>query len=315
MNQTTALKISGLFLLCLGVAFCAAFGARQSPEMFNHIENEGGAKASESAFKAAQENYNKLRKNAELVFLEDVTPPLPTFKIPTSAPQETVPKLIQDHIRQLSSRVGPHDGMLETARQTWLKSAQSVLQSAHNLRNIQVPGPMVRVNGWLTESGTLFFLGLILIVTGAVLARKAQTAALVTPSKKKAGVHLDVPTLALKLAELSTAVKALSDDARAIDSPTVGDAEKIKSRIETLHLSHFEPIVESRYRLQASIGLGAFADVFSPFSSGERNLSRAWATLVDEHWPETLSALGRSAMALKRADESLQDALKSSDHH
>ena len=39
-------------------------------------------------------------------------------------------------------------------------------------------------------------------------------------------------------------------------------------------------MIEARYSLQGSIGLGQFADIFSPLSSGERNLNRAWATLL-----------------------------------
>ena len=91
-----------------------------------------------------------------------------------------------------------------------------------------------------------------------------------------------------------------------METATVGDAESIKQTIEALQLSHFDPMVEARYTLQNKIGLGPFADVFSPFSSGERNLNRAWATLVDEHWSESLSALGRAALSIKRADDALK---------
>ena len=116
MNQTQMMNIFGLFLLTLGVALCAAFGARHSPVMYDFITQKGVEKAAKQ-------------------------------KAVIAAP----------------------------------------------------PSPMARVEGWASESGVPFGLGLLLITVGAVLARKAQRATMVPKQSTHTTTLTDASAFSAKL--------------------------------------------------------------------------------------------------------------------
>ena len=334
MNQTQMMNIFGLFLLTLGVALCAAFGARQSPIMFRYLQHQGTEKALGSSTKEALKAYNEDRAAAKLPPLDEMN--LPTLKFITKASFEKQTQLkttstkqtidqgdaavpttkwvpnnerLLTYLAELGQASGPHADALETKRRAWLDHEAKYQTLKLKNFHTQVPSPTDRIEGWGRESGIPFGLGIILIAVGAMIARKAQKAALSPTNDAKTVTLTDAAAFSAKLTELSKLVQDLSDNSGQISEPTVGDAESIKSTIEALQLSHFDPMIEARYSLQGSIGLGQFADIFSPLSSGERNLNRAWATLVDEHWSEALSALGRAALSIKRADDSLKAVL------
>ena len=306
MQNVKSMKQGGLFLLSLGVALCAAYGARQSPVMFDYIQSTANATASKAAANHALDAYNEARLSKELKALTPAD--LPTLTLDDSKSLQNNTKRVGAYVEALNKSGGPHAGTLEALRQTWLKRELSTSNSLRSNVLLKIPVPQVRLMGWLGESGFMFLLGMILMGAGAYLTRRAQKLS-IQQSGTGTSEELDVNSVSLRLSDLSQSVSQLSEQALLIDEPMLSDANSIKERIEALQLSHFQPIVDARYRLQTQIGLGAFADVFSPFSSGERNLNRAWSTLVDEHWSESLSALGRAALALKRADESLQAAL------
>lgn len=312
MNQINAMKHFGLFLLALGVALCAAFGSRQSPTMYSFIQNKGAEGALSEASKQGFRRYNDARKENQLDPIAQTA--LPTLQLKNesggSTPDGTENKaLVEAYLRTISQLSGPHADALENARRSWLESEETYRRQLLINQAATVPAPMDRVRGWARESGIPFLIGLVLIAVGAVLARKAQNKALVSPTAARNVAPTDPKAFSSMLSDLSRKVSEMRERASAIDAPTIRDAEAIKSTIESLHLSHFDPMVDARYALQTSIGLGPFADVFSPLSSGERNLNRAWATLVDEHWSESLSALGRAALSIKRADESLKSVI------
>lgn len=306
MKTTKSMKQGGLFLLALGVAVCAAYGARQSPVMFEYVQSTANTSASKEAAKRALSAYNDARKTKALKIL--VRDDLPTLSLDPLESNRAADQRVNTYVRALQSSSGPHSGVLETARKNWLEYESAVTQVVQSARLLKIPAPTQRLTGWLGQSGFAFLLGLLLIGGGAYMTRRAMALS-ADQSSGQPGEELDVATVALRMSDLNQQVARLSEKARLVSDPMLSDATELKQAIESLQLSHFHPIIDARYRLQAQIGLGAFAEVFSPFSSGERNLNRAWSTLVDEHWPESLSALGRASLSIKRADEALQAVL------
>ena len=312
MNQMNAMKHFGLFLLALGVSLCAAFGSRQSPTMYSFIQNKAAESALSEASKVSFKRYNDARKVNELDPINQTSLPPLELKSQSGEPHlygGDNKDLVESYLKAISQLSGPHADALEKARRSWLESEGKYRLQILTNQAASIPAPMDRVRGWAAESGIPFLIGLILIAVGAVLARKVQNNGQVSPNAAKDVAPTDPKAFSSMLSDLSRQVSEMREHASAIDTPTIRDAESVKSTIESLQLSHFDPMVEARYALQTSIGLGPFADVFSPLSSGERNLNRAWATLVDEHWSESLSALGRAALSIKRADESLKSVL------
>jgi hypothetical protein len=309
MNTVKSMKQIGLLLLALGVALCAAYGARQSPVMFEYIQSTANISASKEATKRSLTTYNKARTAKALKVL--TAGDLPTLSLGPKMSNSATIQQVSTYLETLRSCSGPHSDALEHSRKAWLENESVLTKVLQSTRLRLIPTPTERLSGWLAQSGLIFALGLLLIGGGAYLTRRAQTLG-TDQSGNDTSEALDVATVAIKMTELSQQVAELSQNARLVTDPMLSDATALKQAIEALQLSHFHPIIDARYRLQAQIGLGSFAEVFSPFSSGERNLNRTWSTLVDEHWSESLSALGRAALSLKRADESLQAILTGS---
>ena len=59
-------------------------------------------------------------------------------------------------------------------------------------------------------------------------------------------------------------------------------------------------------RVQALHGIEGMAALFSPLSAGERKMNRAWAALVDRHWPEALSSVGGAVVDLEETQAALK---------
>ena len=141
-------------------------------------------------------------------------------------------------------------------------------------------------------------IGLGALLTRVATKPNAKTSQESGKSHGLAAIKSSFEKLTLQTAELLT-------KAQSIDNPAEQDFTQMKLELDQLREHFCEPIVDTRYELQGYIGLNNFAEIFSAFSAGERNLNRAWTTLVDEHWSECLGALGRAQLALKRAHERL----------
>jgi hypothetical protein len=84
---------------------------------------------------------------------------------------------------------------------------------------------------------------------------------------------------------------------------------RIRTELEQLQLTRFEPLVAARTRLQARYGLAAYAEVFGPLSGAERRINRAWTALVDQHWPEARDSVSHAAGQLEAARSALAQVL------
>lgn len=65
------------------------------------------------------------------------------------------------------------------------------------------------------------------------------------------------------------------------------DRKTIQDKIEDIQLNNLVPFAEARHAFQHDYGIVNFADFFSDFATGERNINRAWSAIVDGYLEET----------------------------
>jgi hypothetical protein len=309
------MKNLALLILSVGVAVCASFGARLSPNMRTELSVQGKASLAAGAERSAKAAYCKARTVAKLGFNAhcpdpDAKPEEAKAKAPAKA--ETVKKAEPTREALIAENRARVDGLkttsetltgeVLTARKAWIAAAETTVTPAADLKVLKPTAPGVRLKAWFSESGMPFLAGLFLVILGAIMGRKAMKAdAMSGPKKGQAPV--DFGQL---LGTLRADVDALVVQMDGVEAPGAADKEAIKVAVEALQLEKFAPLVEARVKLQVRYGLGGYAEVFGPFSGGERRVNRVWSALVDNHWPEAHSSIRVAAEQLKQADEAMQ---------
>jgi hypothetical protein len=109
------------------------------------------------------------------------------------------------------------------------------------------------------------------------------------------------------LAQVVEAVTALHTEMEALAAPTVADLEGFKCRLEETQKDSLARLGASGPRISARHGLEGMAMVFSPLSAGERKLNRAWAAMVDRHWPEALLSVAGARVNLEETASALNE--------
>jgi len=158
-----------------------------------------------------------------------------------------------------------------------------------------------RLRDWFELSGLPFVGGLLLIITGAVLARRGIRAEAARAGTDATGSRRGpvVVDLGEKLDQTRERVAALLAQMDATE-PSVEALEPIADAIAAIQLEDIEPMVESRDQVIARYKMAGFAQLFGPLSGAERWLNRAWVALVDRHWEEANASL---TTAIDRLDE------------
>jgi hypothetical protein len=141
---------------------------------------------------------------------------------------------------------------------------------------------------------SVFAVGIVLAIVGAFMLRR-QLAAEVGADGDGTGIA-DLAGLAGALGELAAEVDALAD---------APDGEALKAGIEAAQGVRILPILEARMLLASAHGIEPYAEVFTPFASGERCLSRAWSALVDGHLTEARGQIPMASAHFRRAVEAL----------
>ncbi len=322
------MKAIGIIILAVGVGICAAFGARLSDDMYDRTRLDGQIKLLQGQTDKAWADYCQAREAAKLDKGE-CAPPEKVAEKPADTPLEAAEdgaEAAADDKAEAETRLPTYDealaaekaalaqvgptteslsGAPKQARDRWLALRTQTVEPKARVASTALPGPETRLSGWFSLAGMPFLGGLALIVIGAVLGRRAAKAEL---SDDKPGSDTRVD-FGVAVENLAREVRALSDRANALSDPSPAERKAIHGEIEDLQLTRFAPIVEARYQLQNRIGLGGFANVFGPFSGGERWVNRAWSTLADDHWPETVRSLSRSAEQLAAAAAALREEL------
>jgi hypothetical protein len=150
---------------------------------------------------------------------------------------------------------------------------------------------------WGQGAGFGFLLGIALIFFAAILLRRFARLALTDEDAEESASGLSpqehVLALAAGIQTIHGDLKALAEDADG------AEYLEICERMEALKEEHVAGLVQQKERLVAQHGLLAYAQFISSVSAAERNLNRAWSTLVDGYPGEAGRALENASSALE----------------
>ncbi|MCB9606030.1 MAG: hypothetical protein H6716_05525 [Polyangiaceae bacterium] len=158
----------------------------------------------------------------------------------------------------------------------------------------QEPTPKQRLVAWKDVALGPFAVGLLLMLGGAVIARRRPAASGEMDAKElKTGGRRSPEEL----------LKELADAVERFDVSALSDSNKapIADRIEGLLEEEVAQFLDAREELISKLGLNGFAQMIGDFATFERNLARAWSALTDSAYEEVPPALQRAGDALARA--------------
>ena len=129
-------------------------------------------------------------------------------------------------------------------------------------------------------------IGCILAVIGTILVRWSLSAKNKTASSNSASIDL-----ARHLETITQKIEHFVADAQQQIS-----LEKMKKSIESLQLEEILPVTEKIDEMSLRLGIKNYAEVFSVYAQGERNLNRAWSCCADNHYEEMKLSLENALM-------------------
>ncbi len=159
--------------------------------------------------------------------------------------------------------------------------------------NLQTPRGTTALSDWSNRAGLPFAGGILLIIIGVMLSRAA-----IRSDDKPAKSSGETTTA---IADIEALVAGLRKDTAAVcethgqQPPT--ELLTPRAAVERIQHTWCEPLVERRQALINRFGMAGYAEIFVAFSACERNLNRAWSTLVDGYVDETGPSLQRAAKA------------------
>ncbi len=155
---------------------------------------------------------------------------------------------------------------------------------------------MARVTAWIDAVGTRFFGGVLFVIVGGLLARRANKMER-KPEKAEAG------------ASEATYQEAFADVVASVDgldaSALPGSAKELSESFDALLNDKVPQFLGFRTTIIDELGLERFAEMIGHFASMERAAARAWSVLTDEAWAEVAPSVKRAKAAAARADKAL----------
>ena len=282
-------KMIGLVLLTVGISLTAGFGAVLSPDFRSATAKAGEVAFADQAVEEARETYCSLREKFKAG---------PADGCEGSAPLvENTEGLSQLALRSAQLEVltsGEREVMVIQISQARIQYRLAIKKSMTRwaeLESMGTQGPVPRLSGWYSSAGVGFIGGLVLLIAGAWISREAAAA--------QGDAEADGPTaedFGVLLDRVREAVGTLQASMAACSAPTAADLERFKVELEDIQKGDLARLCASGPRVTARHGVEGMASVFSPLSGAERKLNRAWAAMVDKHWPESsVSVVGAVA--------------------
>lgn len=279
----------GLAVLTLGVGLTAGFGAALSPEFRSSLLMDGQVELATRRVSDTFAAYCNARAAFNLADADGCGTSGPV-------PASTAAALAQLEASEEVLRVQPTQARVE------YRIALSRLLEVEQLRlDDGVQGPGERLTGWASAGGLGFGIGWLLMLVGGWICRGAASA----PVNRGADGAQAVDFGCL-LDDVHASIAALAEDMAAHAQPTTDDADACKGRLHAIQSDSLARLCGSGRGVQAQYGLEGMAMVFSPLSASERKLNRAWAALVDRHWPEALTSVQAAAEDLADTREALK---------
>lgn len=274
------MKNVGLVLLVVGIGCAATFGARNPASIHESNVAQGAATFDRGLADEAHSAYcDALGEAAEARAATDACGDPPEGG---EHPEVNYfPEAAE--LAALSERE-------RSLREEWVSAHERATAAEAAVGIVAPASPGDRLKDWFSLSGIPFLLGLVLVVVGAVIARQAAHGD-DDGATDAQGRPVDFGVL---LGTLIDDLRAISAEARRVAEPTAGDFDRLRQRVHDLQADKVERLVGARRAVERRHGLATYAAIFSPFSGGERALNRAWATLADQHWPESMASLEKA---------------------
>jgi len=291
--------IIGLVLLTVGIGLTAGFGAVLSPEFRRTTIKDAEVSFADAEVDERRDEYCDLRQKFKLPAADGCSGSDPL--VPHASNLNTM-DLRAAELTALKSSAEMVVLPVSQARTQYRMALRKSLKRSIERRELGTQGPQSRLDGWLGEGGLGFGIGLLLLVMGAWMARRAHAVDAEATDAGQDGV-LDFGQL---LDSVANSVEELHRDMTSTAQPNFSDLDGFKDRLEDVQKDAMARLCASGPRAQARYGIEGMAALFSPLSSAERKLNRAWAALVDRHWPEALV----SVASAKHDLEGTQEALK-----
>lgn len=159
---------------------------------------------------------------------------------------------------------------------------------------------MARIVAWGQGAGIGFLLGIALIFFAAILLRRFARVALSDESGEAVVSGLSPQEHILAL---GAGIETIRRDLDGIEEDAAtAEYLELCDRMEALKEEHVGGLVAQKERLVAQHGLLAYAQFISAVSAAERNLNRAWSTLVDGYPGEAKLALESASGAIENCE-------------
>jgi len=156
-----------------------------------------------------------------------------------------------------------------------------------------------RLSEWRAAHLVMLLAGLILIITGAVMARLADAR------------HREISLTASGGNDWGETLQRLKGDTSRflleLENPDTR-LDQVREQINHVRQSVLEPLIASRHELEIRLGLAAYAAVLGPLSGFERAFNRAWTALADHHRAEATASLELAIVQLNEAEKALQES-------
>ncbi len=164
-----------------------------------------------------------------------------------------------------------------------------------------------RLSGWFSANGLPFSAGVVLIVLGGILARRADKAAASSDAPEGSGNRRkEAVDFGHKLRATAAAVRTLQRVMKDEPARSVPRLTPLREQVEAIVRDDIEHLVETKPQVIARYGMAGFAALFGPLSGAERYLNRAWVAMVDRHWDEAEASLESAASQLEATVEALK---------
>lgn len=164
-----------------------------------------------------------------------------------------------------------------------------------------------RLAGWFSANGLPFSAGVLLIIVGGILARRADKAAASGNAPEGSGAkRKEAVDFGHKLRATAAAVRTLQKVMKDEPARSVPRLVPLREQVEAIVRDDIEPLVETKPQVIARYGMAGFAALFGPLSGAERYLNRAWVAMVDRHWDEAEASLESAASQLEATVAALE---------
>lgn len=290
-------------LLFVGLGLAAAAGSRNGADHVAFRQAQAELGTMNEALTALEEREAELSEQARALKVEDLNASLALAQEDAAAERAAL-EAGEEWVKPERDNPFAEKRQALEDELAGVKAEADALQLRESaLQDVALPDPMTRFTQWLEAGGIGWFLGVVLILAGAVMARRQLAAENSGEVETQSGDSVDF------LANVQATRRRL--DALAQDIAELGmdaDAPKARQEIDVIFAELLEPVVDARGRFVARHGMATFAGYFGSFAGGERNLSRTWSALTDGHAVEARASLERAREAFAEAEDGWQKA-------